>query len=254
MRTAAVQLDILWEDRNANFRKVERFAAQAANLGADFLVLPEMFATGFSMNTAATAEAMEGPTPSFLREIALRHHLGVLGGFVLKPKEGKARNCALAVDRNGNDLALYTKTFLFSYMGEERCHQEGDGPVFFEFEGCKMTCFICYDLRFPELFRKAAFKTDVAFVIASWPAKRARHWETLLPARAVENQFYVVGVNRTGAGDGLLFSGGSMMIDPLGMIEGALEGEESLLIGNVLPEKVQQTRRELPFLRDIRDL
>jgi predicted amidohydrolase len=254
LKIAAAQIDIVWEDRKANFSKVDALAKRAADLGADLLVLPEMFSTGFSMDTSMTAESRDGATPTFIRELALRYHIGVLGGFVLENEEGRALNSALVVDRKGNDIALYTKTYLFSYTGEDRCHQAGEGPVFFEFEGCPATCFICYDLRFPELFRKTFANAEVAFVIASWPASRARHWEILLNARAIENQFYVVGVNRTGKGAGLLFSGGSRIVGPQGDIEGVLGDEESLLVGDILPDNVRKTRDAFPFLKDYRNL
>jgi omega-amidase len=210
MKVAALQLDIAWQDREENFKIVTEYAAMAADNGADMLVLPEMFATGFSMDPAVTAEPPGGDTASFMRCLAKENKIGVLGGYVLKADDGKGHNVAVAIDKTGHELAIYSKAHLFSYLGEDKFHEAGDGPVPFEFEGLRCACFICYDLRFPELFRLVADNCDAVFVIASWPRDRQSHWDVLLPARAVENQLYMVGVNRVGMGGGLEFLGSAL--------------------------------------------
>lgn len=253
MKIAAVQMDIAWEERKSNFAKVSVYAEEAAAAEADLLILPEMFATGFSMNTAVTAESPDGETATYLRNLARRFNIGVVGGLIIRTPGEQARNCALIVDRSGNDLALYTKTYLFSHMGENKHHQPGTGPVTFQFDDIRCACFICYDLRFPEVFRQVCKTVEAAFVIASWPKARSRHWEILLPARAVENQFYMVGVNRVGNGDGLDFNGDSMFIDPMGTIESRLEAREGLLYGDIYRDKVQSIRETLPFINDYRE-
>ncbi len=246
-------MDIRWEDRNSNYQTVSRFAEQAADRGADFLLLPEMFATGFSMNTAYTAESEDGETASFIRETARRYGMAVGGGLVLRRANAKPENCALFVDRNGDNLAVYSKTHLFSHMGEDQYHAHGNGPVPFSFEGVRCAGFICYDLRFPEVFRSICRNTEVIFVIASWPASRSLHWETLLRARSIENQLYVVGVNRTGEGDGLDFNGGTAVLDPTGKIEAQLIRGEGIAYAEIRPEIVQNVRATIPFLNDYRD-
>jgi omega-amidase len=252
MKVAAMQMDIVHDDQRANYEKVSRFMSDAAERRADLFVLPEMFSTGFVMSSDLVAEPLDGPTASFLRAEAKAHQMGVIGGFSLSTPSGKPRNVALAVDRNGEDVALYAKTHLFSFMNEDRHHQAGNGPSVFELEGLRAACFICYDLRFPELFRMVADRCDAIFVIASWPEPRQLHWDILLKARAVENQLYVIGVNRVGQGGDLSFTGGSVVIGPDGRFVAAAGEKESLLVADIDPDKVGQTRAALPFLKDRR--
>ena len=252
MNVAALQCDIVWEDRTANYQKVYRFAKKAADKGADVLVLPEMFATGFSMNRAVTVEKPDGETASFIRALARDFHMNVIAGLVLEGNHGLGRNCALSVDRMGRDVALYTKTHLISILEEDQHHEPGDEPKPFPLGGMNCACFICYDLRFPELFRLIAGKCGLVFVIASWPDARKSHWNILLQARAVENQLYMVGVNRIGSGGGLSFSGGTVIYDPLGKIIAHGGDREGLVVGDVEPAMVTEVRNTMPFLKDRR--
>ena len=198
MKVAAVQMDIAWHDRPVNHDKAKRLAAQAREAGADLLVLPEMFSTGFSMDTSITPEPLEGATPTLLRTLARDLDMVVVGGFVLERDNGGPQNVSLAVDRNGNDLALYAKIHQIGLLGEDGSYDPGDWPVVFKLEEMNATCFVCYDLRFPELFRAVVDQCGLILVIASWPAARQSHWDLLLRARAVESQCFVVGVNRVG--------------------------------------------------------
>jgi omega-amidase len=252
MRIALAQFDIVWEDREANYEKARAFAKQAEAKGAHLLVLPEMFSTGFSMNPSVTAEKMDGATASFVRALAKECNLSVLAGLVLEGKGGKGRNSALIVDKTGCDLAVYTKTHLFAYADEHNYHQQGDGPVVFDLEEMRCASYICYDLRFPELFRKTANQCHVVFVIASWPKSRQKHWDLLLPARAVENQQYVIGVNRIGRGGGLEYGGGSVVYDPLGNAVTVAADQEDLLLADIKEETVAKVRESMPFLKDRR--
>ncbi len=251
MRIAVLQMDIVYEDKAANRRTVSKYAAEARAAGADLLVLPEMFDTGFSMNPARTAEPLDGETPEFLRRCAREHGMAVIGGFTLRDGE-KSRNVALTVNAEGEDSALYAKTHLFSFMNEDKHHAAGDGPRPFELEGVRGACFICYDLRFPELFRQLGDRCQVVFVIASWPETRRAHWDILLRARAVENQLYIVAANRVGQGGGLSFTGGSVVIDPLGVLVAQRSDDEGLVIADIDPGKVTEVRSALPFLNDRR--
>ena len=252
MKIAALQIDIAWENRRANFEKVSQLARQAAEQGADFLLLPEMFATGFTMNTEVSAEPLNGETTAFIRELARRNKMGVGGGLVLRRSSEKPQNCALFVDRDGEDLALYAKIHLFSYSQENEHHTPGEEPAPFRFEGIRCAGFICYDLRFPELFRAVCRDTDAVFVIASWPAVRAEHWSTLLRARAIENQLYVIGVNRVGQGDNLRYNGGTAVIDPMGAVQMETWDEEAIVWAEITPETVQNVRTVMPFLDDMK--
>ena len=173
-----------------------------------------------------------------------------MAGFVLDSGDAKPKNVALAVDREGEDIALYAKTHLIGLMAEDQHYAPGEGPVVFEIDGVPTSAFICYDLRFPEIFREVAEDVSLMIVIASWPAVRDGHWQQLLPTRAIENQCYVVGVNRVGAGGGHEFAGHSVIIDPLGNTLQQGGEQEELIVAEIDPTEVQQLRKRLPFLHD----
>ena len=252
MKVAALQYDIVWEDRAANYQKARRFGEKAADEKADVFVLPEMFATGFSMNRPVTVEKPDGETASFLRSLARDFHMNVIAGLVLEGKHGLGRNCALAVDRMGCDLVLYSKTHLIRILEEDEHHEYGEGPKPFSLGDMDCACFICYDLRFPELFRLIADECGLVFVIASWPDARKSHWDILLRARAVENQLYVVGVNRIGTGGDHSFSGGTVIYDPLGNMIAQGDDREGLVVGEIESAMVSEVRSTMPFLKDRR--
>ena len=250
MKVAAVQMDIVWHDRSANHDKARRMAAQAKEAGADLLVLPEMFSTGFSMDTSITVEPLDGPTPTLLRSLARDLDMTVVGGFVLERDDAGPQNVSLAVDRKGNDLALYAKVHQIGLLEEDANYEPGKWPVIFELEDIGATCFVCYDLRFPELFRTVVDRCGLILIIASWPAARQPHWDILLQARAVESQYFMVGVNRVGEGGGHTFLGGSAVIDPLGLILAHGDDKETLLLADIDPAMVKEVRSTLPFLKD----
>jgi omega-amidase len=250
MKLAAAQMDIAWHDRSTNHQKVRRIAAQAKKAGAELLVLPEMFATGFSMDTSVTAESLEGATPTLLRMLARELGLAIVGGFVLVREGGGPQNVSLAVDGAGNDLALYAKIHQIGLLGEEQNYQPGDWPSIFRLKQISASCFVCYDLRFPELFRLVVDRCELVMVIASWPAVRQLHWDLLLRARAVESQCFVVGVNRVGQGGDLNFVGGSAVIDPFGQIIAHGGDAEGLIVADIDPAQVAQARSSMPFLKD----
>jgi predicted amidohydrolase len=252
LRVAGLQLDVAWEDRAANFEKARRLAFRARDEGAGLLVLPEMFATGFSMNPAVTAESPDGETPSFLKALARELGLAVVGGYVQRRRGGKGANVALAVDGRGTVLAEYAKTHLFTFVDEQLAHEAGAGPRCFAVGGIETSCIICYDLRFPELLRLVAGETKLVLCIASWGAARQRQWDVFLPARAAENQLYVVGVNRVGSGGGVDHAGGSAAYDPLGRQLAHAGDVEGLLLADVDPDAVVDVRAAMPFLKDRR--
>ncbi|VEN75490.1 Carbon-nitrogen hydrolase [Candidatus Desulfarcum epimagneticum] len=251
MKISAFQMDIQWHDRKANHEKAARFAREARDGGADLFILPEMFSTGFSMDTGVTAEPMDGPTPQWMRRLARDLDMAILGGFVLAGQEGeKPQNVSLAVDRKGRDAALYAKIHQIALMEEDRHYRPGEKPALFDMGGFKTACFICYDLRFPELFRSVADECGFSVIIASWPAARREHWEILLRARAVEGQSFVAGVNRVGEGGGHAFAGGTAIIDPRGREMAAGGGAQTLVTADIRMETVAKVRAETPFLKD----
>ena len=252
MKIAAAQFAPAWEDKQENFERVRKIARMAAERDVDWLVLPEMFATGFSMDTQVTAEPDGGVTTKLLVDLAIDFRMGIIGGLVVEGEGGRGLNLALAIGPDGREVGRYAKTHLIGLLGEVDAHQPGDGPVIFDLGDFKAACFVCYDLRFPELFRKVADQVELFVIIASWPDGRQRHWDLFLPARAVENLAYVVGVNRVGEGGGLTYQGGTAIYDPMGDCLAFGGDKADLVIADLDPERVGQVRSELPFLRDRR--
>jgi len=239
MIVAALQLDIAWESPDENFARATALAEQATD--ARLLVLPEMFATGFSMDTAAVTPHAER-TRAFLSELAARRQVWVMGGYA--DAGPPPRNACSLYDPQGNEQLRYHKIHPFSLAGEQDHYEAGTSVFTVEVEGVRVTPFICYDLRFPELFRAAADRADLFCVIANWPTVRSDAWQLLLRARAVENQCYVLGVNRVGEANGLAYAGDSALIDPF--------GESSASTGSVDAAKVAAARAQFSFLADRR--
>ena len=252
MRIAALQSDIAWEDPQSNFEHLRPWVKAAAAAGARLLLLPEMFAYGFSMATNRIAEPVEGPSTRFLRQEAQEHGLWIAGSIPeLEPGDENPHNTLLLVSPEG-EAHRYRKIHPFTYAGEHESYRAGKDFVTVEIEGLRATLFICYDLRFADEFWATAHNTDVYLVAANWPEPRRHHWQTLLLARAIENQAYVVGVNRVGSGGGLRYTGDSRIIDPMGNILAAGSEGETLLIAEVDPQVVATTRQSFPFLQDRR--
>ncbi|MCW5554582.1 MAG: carbon-nitrogen family hydrolase [Verrucomicrobiae bacterium] len=254
MNVIAVQSDVVWESPPANFAKLRRRLVNAAPERNSLVALPEMFATGFSMNAAATAEPVGGATEQFLARTAQELGVCLVAGVARRGSDGRARNEALVFSSAGELLTAYTKQRPFSPGGEAEHYTAGEQPVMFRWEDCTVSPFICYDLRFPELFREAvaAHRPELIVVIANWPAKRIQHWTRLLQARAIENQAYVVGVNRVGTDPHYAYCGRSLIIDPHGeILADAGEGEGVIQVKLDLAS-LRKYREGLPFLADLR--
>ncbi|MDZ7699923.1 MAG: nitrilase-related carbon-nitrogen hydrolase [Deltaproteobacteria bacterium] len=249
MRIAAAQMDIAWHDRTANHNHARPLAKEAKASGSEILIFPEMFSTGFSMDTAVTGEPKNGATPTFLRSLARDLRMVVVGGFAMADTGKKPMNVALTVDPWGKDLALYAKIHQIALLEENTYYEAGERAIPFALGPLKTACLICFDLRFPELFRALADHCGLILVIASWPAERQAHWDVLLRARAIENQCYVLGLNRVGEGGGLTFTGGSAIIDPAGEMIASGGENETLLIADIDPERVGAIRSAMPFLK-----
>jgi predicted amidohydrolase len=246
-----VQLDSAWEDPPANFAKVERLLAGTSIPAGAFIVLPEMFSTGFSLELSKTMQGPAGEAEEFLRRTAIRHRATVVGGIVSPGSAGRGRNEAIALGADGTLLARYVKQRPFSGAGEARVHEAGTDCVTFRLGEFTVAPFVCYDLRFPELFRAAAARgADLFTVIAAWPVKRIAHWLTLLQARAIENQAFVIGVNRTGREPRFDYCGRSVVVDPHGEIIADAGTAETLLTANISHETVAAWRAGFPALRD----
>jgi predicted amidohydrolase len=253
MKVHAVQQDIVWEDKLANFARVRELLAAAKPEPGSLIVLPEMFATGFSMNLAATREVNGGETELFLRDLATSYKCCVVGGLVDEGRDGLGRNVALAVGPDGAELARYAKMQPFSLGKEDTVHEAGERVATFAFGGFTIAPLICYDLRFPEHARTAAQQgADVLVYIASWPLKRAQHWVTLLQARAIENLAWVVGVNRCGADQDFKYPGRTLVVDPHGCIIADAADREGVVVTNLDRAVSDEWRAQFPALRDRR--
>ena len=253
MKIALIQLNIAWESKKTNYARAEHFFKRAARESCDMIVFPEMFNTGFSMNIPAIAEEEDGETTRYLSSLAKKYGLYVLAGFAVKAqRRKKAKNLAVAFDRGGALIARYAKMHPFSFAREDRYFSPGNTRVIFHIEGIPVSVFICYDLRFPEIFRDIARGVHMVFVLANWPSSRRDHWEALLRARAIENQCFVIGVNRTGRdGNGISYAGASHICDPLGRDICKGGSREQFIACEIDPEETVTIRSRFPFLQDM---
>jgi predicted amidohydrolase len=250
VKVAAIQHDIMWEDRDATLAHVSPLVATAATAGARLIVLPEMFAVGFSMTPERAAEPVGGPTSTWLVEQARVHDVWI-GGSIPEQGAGRPRNVFVLAAPDGT-THRYAKVHPFTYSGEHEHYDAGDELLTVDVDGLRVSLFVCYDLRFADEFWGRATGTDLYLVVASWPASRAHHWRALLLARAIENQAYVVGCNRVGDGDGTHYAGGSCIVDPMGQVLASEGDHEAVVLADVDAAEVEKTRARFPFLRDRR--
>lgn len=204
MKIALISLNQVWEDKKENLLLCEKYIEQASLNGVDLIVFPEMTLTGFSNNIDLTSENFaNSETIQNFSLFAKQFNIGMVFGVVIQD-ENKALNKSIFVDSSGKVLGDYTKVHPFSFAGEDKFFNAGNKLSIINFKGVNFGLTICYDLRFPELYSALGKQTDVIINIANWPFKRVDHWDTLLKSRAIENQIFVVGVNRTGVdGNGL---------------------------------------------------
>ena len=251
MKVAAVQHDIIWEDAAATRERVRPLIARAAGNGARLIVLPEMYATGFSMHPERIAEDEGGPNEQFLREQAAEHDAHLIASIAQRGADGRYRNNAVVAQRDGS-VARYAKIHPFSFAGEHERYAAGTDFLTITLDDLRVSVFVCYDLRFANEFWALAADTDLYVVPANWPEPRHQHWRALLHARAIENQAYVLGVNRVGPAVDLPHVGGSALIDPMGqrLVEGG--ADEAVLVADADAASVEQTRTAYPFLADRR--
>jgi len=253
VKVAAVQHDIVWEDRNANFAHLAGKIAAAARDEARLVVLTEMFSTGFSMATQRTAEPFDGPSVQFLVEQAATHGIWACGSAPeVQPGDDLPSNTLILAGPDAS-VTRYAKIHPFTYGGEHERYAAGSDRVTVDVEGVRCSLFVCYDLRFADEFWALAGATDCYVVVANWPAPRRDHWRTLLRARAIENLAYVVGVNRVGRGGKLDYAGDSAVIGPFGEVVAEADAPvETTLLAEVDPRVVAETRASYPFLSDRR--
>jgi len=252
MIVAGIQHDIAWEDPSANFARLAPMIARAANDGARLVVCTEMYSTGFSMRTESIAEAADGPSIEFLIAQAKTHGVWTCGSMpVLVDGHAHPFNQLVLAAPDGS-THRYAKIHPFTYSREDEHYDAGTQFLTVEIEGVRCSFFVCYDLRFADEFWALADTTDCYVVPANWPAPRREHWMTLLQARAIENQAYVVGVNRVGRAKRLEYSGDSMIVGPFGEMCARAGAEETIITADIDPARVASVRAEFPFLPDRR--
>lgn len=255
MKIALGQLDMVWEDKEASLAKAEQMLKTAAAGQADLILFPEMSLTGFSMHLDRIGEPPDAPeSVERMSELAARYGIAVGFGWAALPEgqEQKGTNRFTLLDETGRVLAEYCKLHPFRYGGETEAYRGGGQLVTAPFHGHTLGLFVCYDLRFPEIFQIVSGQADVLLVIANWPSSRRDHWLTLLKARAIENQAYVAGVNCAGTREGLEYSGDSSVFDPLGNMLGTLCGQEGVLICE-LENRTRELREKFQTRSDRRE-
>jgi predicted amidohydrolase len=253
MHIAAVQLDIRWEDRPGNHARVRQLLDRVDLPAGTLVVLPEMFDTGFSINTTATDPGEKSSSEAFCRALSAERNVAVLASFVTRAEAGRFANEAVAFSPAGSELARYRKMQPFTGGTEHLHYAGGSRHVLFEWQGMKIAPFICYDLRFPELFRPAVRDgAELIVVVANWPEKRSEHWVRLLQARAIENLAYALGVNRCGQDPNLNYDGRSCLFDHLGREVFQADGREQVLLAEIDPQPVRKWRHDFPALRDMK--
>ena len=252
MKIVCCQLDIVWENKPANHAKVQALLESGAVNEGSLVILPEMFSTGFSMNVSAISDSDSRQTQMFLAATAAKYDVFMLGVVDVGP-DGKGHNEAVVFNPDGKKIARYCKIHPFTFGGETEHYAAGQRPVLFQWHDFKVSPFVCYDLRFPEIFRGAVRQGAQLFVvIANWPQARESHWITLLQARAIENQAYVAGVNRCGDDPKLAYSGRSLVVDPRGEIIADAGNQECLISAELDLKSLLDYRQQFPVLDDMR--
>ena len=256
MNIAAIQLDITWENRSANYDRVKRLLDQKKLPDNSLIVLPEMFDVGFSMNISATNPGNPSQSELFCQTLARDRNCTIVAGVVAQFENRKYSNEVVGYLASGEKFLNYRKMRSFTPSNEHRHYEKGIDPVTVELNGWRIRPLICYDLRFPELFRMGERResdssiADLYIVVANWPASRSLHWKRLLQARAIENQAYVLGVNRTGTDPFVEYAGESCLFDPFGNPIFVANADEQIVDSNIDLQVVQNWRQQFPALRD----
>jgi omega-amidase len=262
LTVTTIQPDLIWEDKAANLRRLEQHILSIPQ-PTEVVVIPEMFSTGFSMRPEALAEPMDGPTVTWMSEIAARRKI-ILTGSVIIEEEGNYYNRLIWMLPNG-EYGTYDKRHRFAFAGENDHYTSGHKRLIASVNGWRILLQVCYDLRFPIWSRQtppepvsgehpvadSALEYDAIIYVANWPERRSLAWRTLLQARAIENQSYVIGVNRVGNdGNNIYHSGDSMIFGTLGDTLYHGFGKEEVNTTTLQKESLDEVRRKFPFWRD----
>ena len=264
-----IQTNLVWENKIANLQALEE-KINGLEEKTEIIVLPEMFSTGFSMQPQLLAETMDGETVQWMKEVAAKNKV-ILTGSIIVEEEGNFYNRLIWMLPNGQ-FGAYDKRHLFGFADEDKHYAAGNKRLIASAKGWKINLQICYDLRFPVWARNRILQTDssteesasteipanditpeydILIYVANWPERRNHAWKTLLCARAIENQCYVIGVNRVGRdGNNINHSGNSLVIDPLGEVLYHMAHDEDIFTITLEKEHLQDVRNKFPFWKD----
>lgn len=251
-----IQSDLFWEDVVSNLNSFEA-KIKSIDTKTGIVVLPEMFSTGFSMNTEKHAESMDGYTMQWMKRVSKENKIILTGSLMIKENEHYFNRLIWMMPNE--TFGYYDKRHLFGYGEEDKHFSSGNKRLIASVNGWKINLQICYDLRFPVWSRQQSQyineeftpEYDVLIYVANWPERRNHAWKTLLCARAMENQCYVVGVNRVGKdGNGIYHSGDSIVVDPVGEVLYHMADKEDIFTITLEKDRLQGTRARFPFLKD----
>ncbi|MGP7819144.1 carbon-nitrogen family hydrolase [Niallia sp. 01092] len=252
LKISIIQMDISFGDPQTNFTVVEEKIKEAGKQKTDIIVLPELWTTGYDLtrlNELSDAHAQK--TIAFLQKIAVDHDVHLVGGSVANEKENGIYNTMIIINNHGEVVHTYDKLHLFQLMDEHVYMQSGTSNGLFELDNHLFAGMICYDIRFPEWIRTHTTKGAKAlFIVAEWPLPRLAHWRSLLIARAIENQCYVVACNRSGSDPNNTFAGHSMIIDPWGEVIIEAGEKSDIIHGTIDLDKVKEVRKMIPIFAD----
>lgn len=249
LKITIFQAYLFWENTDKNLQNLGLRLSMGIKEKTDLIVLPEMFNTGFSMNSESLAEEMDGKTMLWMTQMARKYDCVITGSMIIKEKD-LYYNRMIWMLPDGS-YTYYNKRHLFGLGDEDKNYSPGKDKVIVNLKGWKIRLAICYDLRFPVWLRNQNSEYDMLLLIASWPDRRSSHWNALIPARAIENQSYVIGANRVGHdGNEVYHSGHSQCIDPMGKTVYYKPEDEDLYTFSINYEELVKTRRSFPFLRD----
>jgi omega-amidase len=255
LTVTTIQADLVWEDKTANLQRFEE-KIRDIEVKTEVVILPEMFSTGFSMRPEELAETMEGITVTWMKRVSAEYNIILTGSLIIEEEE-KYFNRLIWMLPNGQ-YGHYDKRHLFAFGKEDEHYSAGNKRLIASVKGWRINLLVCYDLRFPvwarQQHKEEGAEYDLLIYVANWPERRSHAWKTLLCARAIENQCYVVGVNRVGNdGKDIYHSGNTLVIDPLGQVLYHMAEEEETNTITLSRGKLDEVRASFPFLKDADD-
>ncbi|MBN1039893.1 carbon-nitrogen family hydrolase [Clostridium botulinum] len=245
------QIDVLWEDYFANMKKIKILVEEASIKDVELILFPEMALTGVTLDIEKLILERD-EIVSWCRELAIKNNINIGLGYG-KKIDNKGLNNYIIISNLGEVLCDYSKIHLFTYGGEPKAYYNGMNVLDYQIGGFTMSSFICYDLRFPEIFQVAARKAQVITIAANWPESKIDEWISFLKVRALETQSYIIGINRLGEGDGIKYNGKSAIVSPWGDILNDLSDKEELVIQEIKLEQVFKSRAKFNVKDDRRE-